>query len=181
MGRSGNIGYGISNYFELPKRKKALLTKSFLEDFKNELIKLDKEYNKKRGFDFIKDYEKESYMSFYGEVEGTCLFYNALENVCKKHNLTKAIYEYARNMPWYDSDCFDDDLVKEMVTKGVIAYDSDEEYIYEDDVEEDELKYKLVKRFKGYNVVEYGNRSKDSKEFLEELYKDSEYELIWLN
>lgn len=30
MGRSGKIGWGISNYFGLPNGKKKLLTKEFL-------------------------------------------------------------------------------------------------------------------------------------------------------
>lgn len=71
MGRSGNIGWGISNYFGLPNRKKKLLTKEFLTDFKNELIERDKEYNKNKGNSDYIDYSKETYLSFYGQIEGT--------------------------------------------------------------------------------------------------------------
>lgn len=180
MGRSGNIGWGISNYFGLPNRKKKLLTKEFLTDFKNELIERDKEYNKNKGNTEYIDYTNETYLSFYGQIEGTFLFYNALENVCKKHNLTKAIYEYAKNMPWYDSDCFEYDLVLEMVKKGVIDYDNDN--LREPDYNEElTAKYKIVKKCKGYNVVEYDIWHDDAREELEEIYAGSEWELIWLN
>ncbi len=47
MGRKGNIGWGISNYFKLPNRKRKLLTKEFLQTFKEEIIKRDIERNKK--------------------------------------------------------------------------------------------------------------------------------------
>lgn len=178
MGRSGNTGFGVSNYFGLPNRKKKLLTLEFLEDFKKELISRAKENNKNR--DLNVDYDNETYMSFYGQIEGTYLFYNALETVSKKHNLSKAIYEYAKNMAWYDSDYFDDDLVLEMVAKGVIEYDSDN---YSSDTYEQELKakYKLVEIFKGYNVVEYGYWFEDDKESLEKIYSDGKQKLIWLD
>lgn len=176
MGRSGNIGWGISNYFGLPNRKKKLLTKEFLTDFKNELIRLDKENTGKN-----RNYEKETYMTFYGQIESSYLFYKTLKNVCKKYNLTKAIYEYAKNMAWYDSDYFDDNLVLEMVKQGIIEYDNDN---YNDYLKTKEdyfkLKYKLIKKCKGYNVIEYGYWY-DNKEDLEEIYRNSEWEVMWLN
>lgn len=180
MGRSGNIGWGTSNYFGLPNRKRKLLTKEFLTDFKNELIMRDKENNEiKENVDYI-DYSKETYLSFYSQIEGTFLFYDALKSVCKKHNLTKAIYEYAKNMPWFDSDCFDDDLVLEMVAKGVIDYEND--YITEPNwIEELTAKCKLVKKFKGYNVVKYDSWFEESRKEFEEIYSDGKWELIWLN
>ena len=154
MGRSGNIGWGISNYFGLPNRKKKLLTKEFLTDFRNEIIERHKETDKNKGNTEYIDYSKETYWSLYEQIEGTFLFYDALESVCKKHNITKAIYEYAKNMPWFDSDCFDHDLVLEMVAKGVIQYDN--EQLTEPDYYNDlKAKCKLVKKFKGYNVVKY--------------------------
>ena len=119
MGRKGNIEWGISNYFGLPNRKRKLLTKEFLQTFKEEIIKIDSESNIKHNRPSV-DYEKETYLDFYGNIESTGLFYGALEIACQKHNLTKAIYEYAKNLPWYNSDWFDDDLILEMVTKGVI-------------------------------------------------------------
>lgn len=180
MGRSGNIGWGISNYFGLPNRKRKLLTKEFLTDFKNELIMRDKENNeRKENVNYI-DYSKETYLSFYSQIEGTFLFYDALKSVCKKHNLTKAIYEYATNMSWFDRDCFDYDLVLQMVAKGVIQYDNDQ--LTEPDYYNDlKAKYKLVKKCKGYNVVKYDSWFEDSRAELEEIYSDGEWEVIWLN
>lgn len=180
MGKSGNIGWGISTYFKLPNRKKKLLTKEFLLDFKNEIINMHKETDRQRGCTDYLDYEQESYLSFYAQIESTVLFYNALEKACKKHNLTKAIYEYAKNMPWFDSDCFDDDLVLQMVDKGIIRYDNDQ--LTEPDYYKDlQSTYKLVKKCKGYNVVTYDSWFSDSREELEEIYSDGEWEVIWLN
>lgn len=181
MSKSSNIGWGISNYFGLPNRKKKLLTKEFLTDFRDEIIRLDRE-NK----DSVEmNYEKEDYTTFYGQIEGTHLFYKALKNTCKKHNITKAIYEYAQNMEWYDGDCFDDDLVLEMVHKGVIEYNSGywkELEDGEDDEEEDTSnRYKLIERYKGYNVVECDKWHGD-REDLEEIYKNKKnVEIIWLD
>ena len=42
-------------------------------------------------------------------------------------------------------------------------------------------KYKLVQHFKGYDVVEYGSWFDDSRQDLEDIYKDSKQKLIWLN
>lgn len=180
MGRSGYICFGeVSNYFKLPNRKKKLLTKEFLSDFRDEIIRRSEESDKKKGIDI--DYSKESYISFYSQIESTYLFYNALEEVCKKHNLTKAIYEYAKNMPWFDSDCFDDDLVLEMVDKGIIEYDNDYTENYFNEEEELKSEYKLIQKYTGYNVVKYGRWFSDSKESLEEIYNDDEWELIWLS
>ncbi len=110
------------------------------------------------------------------------MFYESLESACKKHNLVKAIYTYATKMPWYDSDCFDDDLVLEMVKRGVIEKDKPEDY-FSDYHETDYMKakYKLVQYNKGYNVIKYGNWFDDDKKGLEAIYKDSDWELIWLN
>lgn len=178
MGRSGNIGWGISNYFGLPNRKRKLLTKEFLQTFKEELIERDKQNRKQDGYQL--DYEKETYVGFYSQIEGTYLFYGALKKACEKHNLTKAIYEYANKLPWYDSDYFDSNLTSEMVKKGVIEYDSPEDYLY-DPEEYEKAKYKLVERHKGYNVVKYGTWFDDNRKSLEEIYEDGEQELIWLN
>jgi hypothetical protein len=180
MGRSGNIGWGVSTYFKLPNKKRNLLTKEFLQTFKEELIKIFSENDKKNNRNI--DYENETYYGFYGQIESTGGFYESLKNACEKHNLIKAIYEYELKMPWYDSDCFDDDLMLEMVHKGIIKKDRPEDYISDYDIEKYETaKYKLVKYYKGYNVVKYGTWFDDDREGLEEIYKDSEQELIWLN
>jgi hypothetical protein len=181
MGRSGNIGWGLSNYFGLTNRKRKLLTKEFLQDFRDELIKLDMMYNEKYGRPNL-DYNNETYMGFYGQVESSYLFYDALKTTCEKHNLVKAIYQYAKKLPWYDSDCFDDNLVTEMIDKGIIKYDRPEDYEPLYDVDElEKAKYKIIQHFKGYNVVEYGSWFDDSRKDLEDIYKDGNWELIWLN
>lgn len=180
MGRSGKTGWGISNYFGLPNRKKKLLTKEFLQTFKDELIKVFSEHDKKDNRNI--DYENETYMGFYGQIESTGGFYEALKLACEKHNLTKAIYNYAKELPWYDSDRFDSSLTSEMVNKGVIKYDRPEDYEPLYDVDEyEKAKYKLVQHFKGYDVVEYDSWFDDDRKTLEDIYKDSKQELVWLN
>jgi len=179
MGRSGNIGWGISNYFGLPNRKRNLLTKEFLQTFKKELIKIDTEHNEKYDRPPL-DYEKETYYSFYGQVAGNGLFYEALRNACEKHNLIKAIYNYAQKLPWYDSDCFDDDIVVEMMNKGLIEKDTDYYKAEYDESAYMQLKYKLVKHFKGYDAIKYGNWF-DDKNSLEDIYKNDTCEVLWLN
>jgi len=179
MGRSGNVGWGMSSYFGLPNRKKKLLTKEFLQTFKEELIKVFSENDKRNNRNI--DYENETYYGFYGEVESTGGFYKALKNACEKYNLTKAIYQYAQKMPWYDSDIFDDDLVLQMVEKGVIKEKCDNDFIADyDESKYMKSKYKLVSHYKGYDVVKYGNWFDDDIKGLEDIYKDSEQELIWL-
>lgn len=164
-------------YCKLSKRKRKLLTKEFLQTFKEELIKIYKPH-----YPDI-DFEKETYYGFYGQEEGTNGFYQALENACNKHNLTKAIYEYACNLPWYDSDIFDELLVLEMVKKGVVGEGDIE---YDEEMDESKVltrKYKEVAHYKGYDVIKYGYWH-DNKLELEEIhnkYKKDNEELIWLN
>jgi hypothetical protein len=179
MGRSGNIGWGISKYFGLPNRKRKLLTKEFLQDFKDEIIKVDKEYNEKYNRLNL-DYEHETYMGFYGQITETGLFYKALKRACEKHNIVKAIYDYANKMAWYD--VVDDDILLEMVKHDIIKYERPEDFICDYDIEEyEKAKYKLVEHFKGYDVVKYGTWFDDDRKGLENIYKDGEWELIWLN
>ena len=104
MGRSGNIGWGISNYFKLPNRKKKLLTKEFLMDFRNDLINMQNEYDNKNGN--ITDWDKDgSYYGFFGEVASTYMFYDSLLRVCKKHNLVLKLHCLLCNLskPLYSS------------------------------------------------------------------------------
>lgn len=120
MGRSGDIGWGNSTYFGLPKRKKHLLTKEFLQTFKGELIKEEIKFRKRNNYEQIDDYDKETYDSFYWWITGSELYYSALKRACEKHNIVKAIYDYARKLPWYDSDCLEDDILQEMIKQDII-------------------------------------------------------------
>ncbi|MDF2879603.1 MAG: hypothetical protein K0R54_160 [Clostridiaceae bacterium] len=120
----------VSIEYKLPKRKKNLLTKEFLQTFKQEL---DAVFNKKNDYEEL---DKRNYWNTYQYMEGTCGFYKALKIACAKHNLTKAIYDYACKMPYYDSDLFDDDIVLLMVEFGVIEEGTIEE-IWDIDYEND--------------------------------------------
>lgn len=123
--------------YKLPKRKKNLMTKEFLQTFKQEL---DNVFNKE---DDYQPLEKRNYWNTYQYMEGTGGFYKALKTACAKHNLTKAIYEYVCKMPWYDSDTFDSELTLLMVERGIIEEGSVEE-IYDDYDYENDSDFELV-------------------------------------
>lgn len=171
-------GKTIGNYKRLPNRKKSLITKEFCEDFKRNLIKRAIENDKKRGYEI--DYDDECYMGFYRAIEGTYLFHEALKETCVKHNVVKAIYEYAKKMSWYDSDCFEDDLVLQMVELGVIPYTNNEWENIEDYISDDDIDCQIIHHYKGYDVIEHDVWSKYDKDGLEEIYKEkSNVEIIW--
>lgn len=100
--------------YKLPKRKKNLMTKEFLQTFKQEL---DNVFNKEDDYQSL---EKRNYWNTYQYMEGTCGFYEALKLTCEKYDLTKAIYKYACKMPYYDSDWFDSEVTLLMVKLDVI-------------------------------------------------------------
>lgn len=156
------------NYKKLPNRKKTLLTKKFLKDLKLNIITRAKENDKKQGRE-EDDYSKYSYSGFYNAIEGTRLFYDALYDTCKKHNVVNAIYNYCNRMEWYDSDCFEADIMRRMIDFGLIEYENelDEPVLWDD-----EIKYTLTHHYKGYSVSEYGYWDKDDKEGLESIYSD---------
>lgn len=166
----------LSRYKKLSNRKKAILTNEFLTTFKNELINIFS----KNGDD--RDFSKETYWSFYSWVEESCGFDEALKNACKKHNLTKAIYEYNKNMEWYESDIFTRNITLLMVERGIIEKGevSDNSSFELEEIKDDILEYKIVERKKGYNVVKYDWCFKDDFDYIESLYKDTKKELIWL-
>lgn len=153
--------------YKIPNRKKKLLTKEFLETFKDELDKI-----------FYKgeiDPSKRNYMNTYQHVESTVGFGKALRIACEKYNLVKAIYNYEDKLPWYDSDLFDSEIMDIMIEKDVIKEGSLDEDIYDytkDEVEwtnEGDIQwYKSIIQFKGYNIVSY-----DFYWTNKEMFKDS--------
>lgn len=167
------------NYKKLSNRKKSLLTKEFCEDFRDALISKALEQDKKEGIET--DYSNECYVGFYSVVEGTYLFYDALKEACIKHNVVKAIYEYGNRMPWYDSDCFNADIVRRMVELDVIPYTTEK---YETEFrDEDDIECQIIHHYKdkGYSVSTFDFWDKNDKNGLEELYRDrSNVEIIWL-
>lgn len=169
----------IYKYKKMPNRKRNLLTRDFLAAFRDELIKQDIKSGRTHTF----DYSNANYYNFYGFLEGTGLFYDALEITCEKYHLTNAIFQYLGNMTWYDSDRFIADIFSEMLHQGIIEKEGDSSTFYDDyeDVyEEDLIKYQLIKRHKDYHAISEGICLKESKESVEENFKDSEWELIWL-
>ncbi len=176
MSRSKSITWDdLSRYKKLPNRKKAILTNEFLTTFKDELINVFS----KNGDD--RDLAKETYWSFYSYVEESYGFDEALKNACKKHNLMKAIYEYNKNMKWYESDIFAGDITLLMVERGIIKEGEIPDSNFElEEIKNDISEYKIVEYKKGYNVVEYDWCFKDDIDYIEGLYKDTKRELVWL-
>lgn len=139
----------LSIIYNLPKRKRYLMTKQFLETFKHEI-------------DVIFKNDKDStYWGYYGHLEGTGGFYEALKITCEKHNLTNAIFRYACSMPWYQSDLFDGEVTFLMVEREVISMGgvSEMDYGMDDSLYEDDNTFELevtVVKHKGYNVINKG-------------------------
>lgn len=151
-----------------------------MEDFKQEIINVFSKNDISHGKEPY-DYSNETYMGLFGQLEGTSGFYTALRVACEKHNLLKTIYGYLNNMPWYDSDLAEDNIVLEMVNKGIIAYDKDEDYQEMDDISaEYQIKVKRIYKRKGYNEVRYDTWFKDSIEEYKDIYKDDDCEIIFL-
>ena len=168
--------YG-GNYVKIPNRKNTLLTREFLIDLKMNIMELsiahDKRLNRK-----AYSYLNESYMGYYSSIAGTGLFYDALLETCKYHNVVKAIYEYCLRMPWYDSDSFEDDILLKMVNLNIIPRENECDYYIP---EPDEVKYSLTRHFGNYSVSEYGYWYEDNKKALEEIYSDTSFELAWID
>lgn len=139
-----------SKFFEyrFPNRKLKLLTDEFLTSFRDEL---DKVFNSAGS----------TYKEFYIHMGGTGGFYDALKEASIKHNVKKAIYDYACYLPWYQSDLLDDELMQLMVNRGIIKEGEFHE-VYGEVSEErfEELKSagaiditEKVREYKGYRVI----------------------------
>lgn len=170
-----NLCWGISNYSGLPNRKRKLLTKEFLADFKDEIIRLDRMYIEPT--EIFKDINCEEFM-FYNLLEGSELWYRALKNICKKHNLIKALYEYAKN-----TEQVNDDIILEMINKNIIKKIPN----YKNEMKsnsQDKFQIKLIKKYKGYNVFEYlynyPSWCNDKEEF-HKIFNMLGYEITYLN
>jgi hypothetical protein len=143
--------------YKIPNRKKWLLTDAFLTTFKEELDRVFEVYEK------LKTYNKEgnpTYWNTYNYLESTYGFYKALKIASEKHNVKKAIYEYANQMPWYHSDVFDGQLTVMMYRKNIIEEGSIDEdpYITTEELIEMEKRGEIewieeVSHYKDYYVT----------------------------
>lgn len=146
----------------ISKRKSNLLTKEFLTDLKDELLKLNPK--------FINHPESHFAVFNLNIREGS--FDKALFKVCVKYNLVKAIYNYSNSLYLPESDFFKEDIIGKMVNENIINNEKDEELLaipYD-------IKAKIIKKHKGYNVIRYEHWFKDDKEWVENHYKDCEIE-----
>lgn len=135
--------------YKIPNRKKWLLTDEFLTTFRDELDRIFEIKEKK----YIA-----TYWNLYTHLGSTTGFYDALKIACEKHNVTKAIYEYACKLPYYDSDWFDDELLVLMYQKGIIeegddSYDNEEDYLKRLEENGEIEWYEERIKYKDYTVI----------------------------
>ncbi|MGN5650964.1 hypothetical protein [Bacillus sp. Brlt_9] len=137
--------------YKIPNKKKWLLTDAFLQTFKEELDKV---------FEVNEKETSPTYWNTYNHLESTSGFYKALKIASEKHNIKKAIYEYAARLPCYDSDVFDGELTILMYERNIISEGNIEE-IESDYTDEDlqqleqsgEIKWtETIRRYKNYSV-----------------------------
>lgn len=139
--------------YTIPNRKRNLMTDAFLQCFKEELDKT---------FKLNPNAEDTTYYGSYFHISGTGGFYGALKTATDRFNLSKSIYVYAKNLPWYRRDLFDDLLLLLMVKKGIIREGIPDEC---DDFFNDEMLKKMeadgeiiwvetIKEHKGYRVID---------------------------
>jgi len=108
--------------FKLPNRKRNLLTNEFLQDFKTELLSTFSSDIKNMKLSKI------NYYTFYQAIESTCGFGEALRKVCKKHNITNAIYRYSGGLDYYSNDDFDSEITILMYKNGIIEEGNYKDY-----------------------------------------------------
>lgn len=137
--------------YKLPNKKKWLLNDAFLETFKEELDKV---------FELNEKEKKPTYWNTYAWLDSTSGFYKALKITSEKHNVTKAIYEYACRLPYFCSDIFDSELTVLMYKKGIIEEGVIEKGEWPTDEklskwhENGEIEWiEDVKQCKGYRVI----------------------------
>ncbi|MCM3387260.1 hypothetical protein M3649_03825 [Ureibacillus chungkukjangi] len=146
------INYSEFFNYKLPNSKKWLINEEFLKTFKEELDRIFKIYEKE---------ENPTYWNTYAWLESTGGFYEALKIASEKHNVKKAIYEYACKLPWYKSDIFDSKLTELMYENKIIeegSVDGREEYPTLEQLKEweknGEIKWtEEITHYKGYYVT----------------------------
>lgn len=130
---------------KLPNRKKNLLTDDFLIDLKDELERIFKR----------KDMTYWD-IAILNETSG---FYDALKSICKKYNIKKAIYDFY-NRHWYDEDFIVEEITSLMLDRKIVKEGSIEDSYNDKEIYEqlkndpDVIWFKIIKPYKGYNVVE---------------------------
>lgn len=60
-----------------------------------------------------------TYWNYYQWHDTTCGFYTALKIACELHNFME-LYDYLKNLEWYDSDILDSSLTEMLYKRGLI-------------------------------------------------------------
>lgn len=167
MSKIKNITWeDMRTHRKLPNRKRNLLTDNFFINLKSELEHIFKK----------KD------MTYWDivEISETYGFYEAFKNTCKKYNIKKAIYDFY-NRHWYDGYFIVEEITnlmlnRKMVREGNIDDSYNDEEIYEQlKNDSDVIFFKIIKPYKGYNVIEIDWSYKDNFEEYIKNYKKSGY------
>lgn len=135
--------------YRIPNRKKGLVTESFLIDLK---LELDRMFHSE-GLN-----TPPNYYNFYSYFPSTVGFQETLKIVSKKHNIQRAIYDYACNLPWDKSDNFENELLEMMLERKIIEK-GDPEKTFHEEFEAIENQgaittHTVIRRHKGYNAIE---------------------------
>ncbi|MEK4907458.1 hypothetical protein [Niallia sp. FSL M8-0099] len=112
------INDDLTTIYEIPDEIKGNFTKEFIEDFRKSAIEIFRQNDINLGREPY-DYESYSYYDWWVYVEGSSGFYEAFQKVCKKYNL-EFIVDYYDNLPWYDSDLFDDQFGNLLIEYGLV-------------------------------------------------------------
>ena len=120
-------------YF-IPEKYKKMCTKDFLEEFRNQLIRIDQYYS----LDTFADEGIPINTS-------TCGWAVALFKACINTN-KEELWNYWRTLPWYDSDIFDGELADLLIENNIIL----------DDIDKYAIKYNITTPIK-HQVDSYRN------------------------
>lgn len=96
-----------SIHYEMPEKYRKMMNSDFCNNFIKELHLI-------WGFS-LEDFNWDS----VGYCEGTSGWYVAFTNTCRKLQLDE-LFVYYRNLPWYDSDLFDEQLANKLVEEKLL-------------------------------------------------------------
>jgi len=104
-------GDNVRIEYKIPDNIKELITYSFLKEFRNQLIRIH-EY-----------YSVETFAEYgIGTNTGTGGWHASLGKACIITN-NKDLYNYQKNLEWYDSDIFDGELAEMLIKNNLILGD----------------------------------------------------------
>ena len=125
------VGEGNDVHIEyaMPENIISLITYDFLKEFRNQLFRIHEHYSLETFADFGIPINT-STSGWYAALGKTCLLTHKEE-----------VFDYWRELPWYDSDIFDGELAKMLVDRKLILGDSAEIIGKQLDINPDDIVY----------------------------------------